>query len=142
MDEKENILIPDGTLCGDNNKPNEEVVTWELRHYKEEIRGQDLKTRLGKRASLLKELQKHFCYYHDDIINFDIHVDQHHYVNDEEIWVESKHTLEISLSSITANLLAEIERILGEHWELQTDRYGIMRMKFNLSEGNLTVCED
>lgn len=117
-------------------------LTYEIIKYKENIFDRNLKTTLGKKEGLLKELQKHFLPFKDQIIYMDVHVDRHHYVDEDEIWVEERHTLEISLDRITPELLAELERVMGSKWELRTNRHGVMLMKFDLVGGNLTIVDE
>ena len=87
---------------------------------------------------LLQQIQNHFSKFQENIIYFDIHENKHNYIDEDEIWTESEYTLEITLTSITPSLLAELERVFGETWELQSTREGCMRMEFDLIGGNLT----
>lgn len=119
------------------NLPVEEVITYELRQYKKEIKEQKFTT-LKNTESLLHQIQTHFSKFEENIIYFDIHENKHNYVDEEEIWTESEYTLEITLDSMTPSLLAELERVFGETWELQSTRVGSMRMEFDLVGGNLT----
>lgn len=119
------------------NLPVEEVITYELRQYKKEIKEQKFTTPKNT-ESLLQQMQTHFSKFEENIIYFDIHENKHNYVDEEEIWTESEYTLEITLDSMTPSLLAELERVFGETWELQSTRDGSMRMKFVLIGGNLT----
>lgn len=119
------------------NLPVEEVITYELRQYKKEIKEQKFTTTTNT-ESLLQQIQTHFSKFKENIIYFDIHENKHNYIDEEEIWTESEYTLEITLDSITPPLLAELERVFGETWELQSTRDGSMRMTFDLIGGNLT----
>lgn len=119
------------------NLPVEEVITYELRQYKKEIKEQKFTTTTNTEP-LLHQIQTHFSKFEENIIYFDIHENKHNYIDEEEIWTESEYTLEITIVSITPSLLAELERVFGETWELQSTREGSMRMKFDLIGGNLT----
>jgi len=132
------------TESDDNDRtPVEDVLTWELRHYKEEILSKDLKNTLGKTENLMTELQRHFFpRFEDQIIYFDIHEDKHQYVDEEEIWVETKYTLEIHLDSISPLFLMELERVFGNAWTIQSARGAGMVMKFDLTNGNVTKCDE
>jgi len=119
-----------------------EVITWTLNQYKKEIGEQDIQTTRKITQALLKEIQKHFSNFQDNIIYFDIHEDNHHYVDEDELWMESEYTIEITMDSMTPSLLAEIERVFGEVWELQSTHDGIMRLKFDLNWGRVVKIND
>ena len=118
--------------------PVEEVITYELREYKKGIIKEQKSTTTTNTEPLLQQIQNHFSKFKENIIYFDIHENKHNYIDEDEIWTESEYTLEITLDSMNHSLLAELERVFGETWELQSTRVGSMRIEFDLVGGNLT----
>ena len=140
MTEKENTLIPDGSQFKSYEEMSvDDVINWELKHYLKDLEDRDFNTVTRGKISLLKQIITQFYQYKDHLIYFNIHIDTNNYVDDDyEIWVEEKHILEAHLSTITPSLLAELERCFTDKWEIRTDRYGNMVMKFPLFERTYT----
>ena len=124
----------------ENNDNKQKKIQKEIEQYHSNLYNTTLDQLLHNKKRLIHTLREYFeDVWEEYMIYLDIHTDTYHYIDDDdEVWVESTHTLELHINYITPSFLRLVEGI-SKHWTCKGDEHKTMVIYIPLHEGkNIT----